>query len=1002
MGSTKTTQIDGDVSIGRNIALGGNATLQGGALIKGDVKILGWLEAHNIKLPYKGLFTTPENLNETYPHPHDGWWAIVGDTVPGPIYVAWHGKWEDTGAIGGNIQEIIALEEAKEYADEKAAETLREANRHTDEREVEIRRDYAAADEETLRDAKTYADDKDAEKLAEAKRYTDEKTADALEKAKDYAEEKADDALRAAKAYHDEKERNLRAEMTEADKTLRNDMQATDEAIRGEFAAADAEITDAFETADQKIIADYMEADNETLEEAKRYADEKDGEKLQEAKDYANDMDGNTLLKAKEYAEAKVDELMESYEAADTEVLRAAQEYTDSKVTEVTRAYKEEIAAVDSDLDAEIARANGRETELGTAITAEETRATGVENGLRTDLTAETARAEKAEQDETVRAKAAEKANTDAIAAERTRATARENEIDAAYKAADTSTLNAAKSYTDTKVAELVDSAPETLNTLEELAQALGDDPNFATTIAGQIGEKANKTELSEGLAKKAEKTHTHAVSQITDRKALTITLNGASAEGTSKVTYDASTAKSLNITPAGIGAAATGHKHTKSEITDFPTIPTVPGSLKNPYPLKAGQKSYDGSVGVTITAADIGAAAASHTHSDYVTLGTEQTVTGSKTFGKQIVSTVAQGTPPLKVTSNTVVSNLNADLLDGLQWSNFNLERLYTVDAKALSTDKFYPILFSPHSNRIVVDIGSTTGTGSLPYNFNGLRAIINCGGWSDRGNGILVLDRFNFSNNEITIGSIGLGTTNGWTAIWVRGGLTYNIRSNVEPQLQRTDYTTTNGEKYTVGPNLDGGSENDKVVLYWKNTDAERNKNVVLKQLPKATTSVLGGVKIGANISVADDGTISTHAPVTSLAWSAITGKPTIPSAYTLPKATDKALGGIMIGYAANGKNYPVVLDSSGKAYVNVPWTDTDTKYTHPTNHPATMITPDATHRFVTDTEKSTWNGKASTAVATQTVNGLMSSTDKKNLDSVMSQIGDIATILDNINGE
>ena len=33
----------------------------------------------------------------------------------------------------------------------------------------------------------------------------------------------------------------------------------------------------------------------------------------------------------------------------------------------------------------------------------------------------------------------------------------------------------------------------------------------------------------------------------------------------------------------------------------------------------------------------------------------------------------------------------------------------------------------------------------------------------------------------------------------------------------------------------------------------------------------------------------------------------------------------------------------------------------YTHPSTHPATMITQDATHRFVNDTEKSTWNGKA-----------------------------------------
>ncbi len=43
----------------------------------------------------------------------------------------------------------------------------------------------------------------------------------------------------------------------------------------------------------------------------------------------------------------------------------------------------------------------------------------------------------------------------------------------------------------ETAVAALVGSAPGTLDTLQELAGALGDDPNFATTIAGQIAEKA-------------------------------------------------------------------------------------------------------------------------------------------------------------------------------------------------------------------------------------------------------------------------------------------------------------------------------------------------------------------------------------------------------------------------------------------------------------------------------------------------------------------------------
>lgn len=51
-------------------------------------------------------------------------------------------------------------------------------------------------------------------------------------------------------------------------------------------------------------------------------------------------------------------------------------------------------------------------------------------------------------------------------------------------------------SYVDTKVANLVSSAPETLDTLNELANALGNDPNFATTIASQIGNKANSSDV--------------------------------------------------------------------------------------------------------------------------------------------------------------------------------------------------------------------------------------------------------------------------------------------------------------------------------------------------------------------------------------------------------------------------------------------------------------------------------------------------------------------------
>jgi hypothetical protein len=47
-------------------------------------------------------------------------------------------------------------------------------------------------------------------------------------------------------------------------------------------------------------------------------------------------------------------------------------------------------------------------------------------------------------------------------------------------------------------VADLVASAPAVLDTLKELADALGDDPNFATTVANQIGSEASRAEAAE------------------------------------------------------------------------------------------------------------------------------------------------------------------------------------------------------------------------------------------------------------------------------------------------------------------------------------------------------------------------------------------------------------------------------------------------------------------------------------------------------------------------
>ena len=69
-------------------------------------------------------------------------------------------------------------------------------------------------------------------------------------------------------------------------------------------------------------------------------------------------------------------------------------------------------------------------------------------------------------------------------------------------------------------------------------------------------------------------------------------------------------------------------------------------------------------------------------------------------------------------------------------------------------------------------------------------------------------------------------------------------------------------------------------------------------------------------------------TASQASSVPWSGVTGKP---STFTPPTSSATVLGGSKVGYTTSGKNYKVQLDSSGNAYVNVPWTDTNTTYTN-----------------------------------------------------------------------
>ena len=141
-----------------------------------------------------------------------------------------------------------------------------------------------------------------------------------------------------------------------------------------------------------------------------------------------------------------------------------------------------------------------------------------------------------------------------------------------------------------------------------------------------------------------------------------------------------------------------------------------------------------------------------------------------------------------------------------------------------------------------------------------------------------------------------------------WTDNNTTYAQATSDNLGLVKIGYSA-NGKNYPVV--LDGSGKM-YVNVPWTDT------NTTYSNMGAATSSAAG--KAGL-----------VPAPAAGKQASFLRGDGTwvVPTNTTYAKANTSTLGLVMIGYAENGKNYPVELDSSGKMYVNVPWTDTNTTY-------------------------------------------------------------------------
>ncbi len=262
----------------------------------------------------------------------------------------------------------------------------------------------------------------------------------------------------------------------------------------------------------------------------------------------------------------------------------------------------------------------------------------------------------------------------------------------------------ATTAFVSTAVANLVSSAPSTLDTLNELATALGDDPNFATTMTNALATKAplaspTFTGTPAAPTPSADTNTTQIATTafvLGQAGATTPQMDGAGATGTSNKYARADHVHPSNTTKANLASPT---------FTGTPSAPT-PAADTNTTQI-ATTAFVLGQAGATTPQMDgTGAAGTSNKYArtDHVhPRDTTKANVASPTFtgivktanntlddgsgnitasgviqGTQLKSTVTTGTAPLNVSSTTIVNNLNADLLDGIDSTGFS--RAYSL----------------------------------------------------------------------------------------------------------------------------------------------------------------------------------------------------------------------------------------------------------------------------------------------------------------------------------
>ena len=511
-------------------------------------------------------------------------------------------------------------------------------------------------------------------------------------------------------------------------------------------------------------------------------------------------------------------------------------------------------------------------------------------------------------------------------------------------------------------------------------------------------------------------------------------------ATGANRTTVDSSlSSTSTNpvqnkvINTALAGKAASSHTHTKSQITDFPSsLPANGGNADTVDGKHATDFATSGHTHTTLMATDITGQTKSL---DSFTLNT-----GTPKIAYYVCMTDGGGE---NITGRPDDANKRAFMLEvqSIRYTNssdYITKQTYTIGSLKLSYvryctngtwstwERMYTSVQKPTPSEIGAAASSHTHTGSQITQDSTHRFVSDAekSTWNGKA-----------STAVATTSANGLMSKNDKTKL---DGIATGANKYVHPTGAGNNHIPSGG---SAGQFLKWSASGTAVWAADNNTTyspATTSANGLMSSTDKVK---LDGIATGANKTVVDSAlsSSSTNPVQNKVINSALAGKAATSHGKHVPTVCDTITDWNSVttnGWymASGGKNAPTSADwymgyvithntnyviqelykftESTDAYVvskylrvrmNGTWGSwrevtvgaqvptnakfTDTVYTHPSSHPATMITADSTHRFVTDSQISTWNAKASTSVATQSANGLMSATDKKKLDGIAS---------------